>query len=177
MLRPELTGLSYTLRPAELGPTNDKAQISKRRSIFRSAGTASTPDLNHRNNMSGQAAVSNVTPAPQDSRTKRNLAPPLVMPQGEYGATEYLSSPTKQRQGSPGADNKPVVMGNRDRSASHGPALVQPPSQMSTGTQRSMNTMSSRSNGVQSPKSSTVTNRTGSTLGEDGTKVNTTCYR
>lgn len=157
--------------PAELSPQSDRAQLSKRRSIFRSAGTSSTPDLTQRNKASGQATLNNMPSPSQESNGTRALVPPSTVSKGNQGSSEFLSSPVRTRPGPLGAEEKPVHPGNRDRAASHGPAVVQSSSQMSGGTQRSTNTLSSKSNGLQSPRGSTVTNRTSTTQGDDGNKV------
>lgn len=157
--------------PAELSPQSDRAQLSKRRSIFRSAGTSSTPDLTQRNKASGQATVNNMPSPSQESNGTRGLVPPSTVSKGNQGSSEFLSSPVRTRPGPLGTEEKPVHPGNRDRAASHGPAVVQSSSQMSGGTQRSTNTLSSKSNGLQSPRGSTITNRTSTTQGDDGNKV------
>ena len=122
---------------AELAPS-ERAQIAKRRSIFRSAGTASTPDLTNRLK-NGQQPV-NGSSLGQSS----HLSP-------KREEVEYLSSPSGPRSPPLPVDAKSANVTVRDRSASHAPSMVQSSSyQMNNATQRSANTVSSRSSGLQS---------------------------
>jgi hypothetical protein len=109
----------------------------------------------------------------QEPNSTRGLAPPLTLSRGNQGSSEFLSTPVKSRPGPSEAEDKPVHPGTRDRSASHGPAVIQTSSQMNGGTQRSTNTVSSKSNALQSPRGSTITGRTTSAQADDGNKVGT----
>jgi hypothetical protein len=152
--------LSYRLPIAELAPS-DRAQIAKRRSIFRSAGTASTPDLTNRAK-NGQQPVNNPTPGPSQSS---NLSPGRE-------TVEYLSQQHGPRSPSIPVDLRSANGTARDRSASHVPAMAQSSSsnQTTNTTPRSANTISGRSSGVQSPRGGTITGRP-PTSHEDSFKV------
>jgi hypothetical protein len=144
---------------AELAPS-ERAQIAKRRSIFRSAGTASTPDLTNRAK-NGQQAANGSSLGPSQSS---HLSP-------EREEVEYLSSPSGPRSPPLPVDARPMNGTVRDRSASHAPSMVQSSSnQTNNATQRSATTVSSRSSGLQSPKAGTVSSRP-SVSHEDSFKV------
>jgi len=144
---------------AELAPS-ERAQIAKRRSIFRSAGTASTPDLTNRAK-NGQQPVNGSVIGPSQSS---HLSP-------KREAVEYLSSPSGPRSQPLPVDTRSTNGIVRDRSASHAPSMVQQSSnQTNNTTQRSANTVSSRSSGLQSPKAGTISSRP-SVSHEDSFKV------
>jgi hypothetical protein len=165
--------LMYNLHLAELGPIDPKAQPSKRRSFFRNAGTASSPDLAHLVNkgiQSRQYERPHAIPEPTRPENGRLANSSKGNSATDTDTSEYLTSPL--RLGPPLEANGSYEHRNslRDRSTSHGLPARTPSSNASTVSRQTGASTILQASGTNSSNTGTISGRS-MISSDDGTRA------